>query len=181
MKKCIAIALLALILTSCTSNDYTQDITRKYKEAPGFCIEAKIEAEFDDRTDNYTVLYNYQKGNDASVKVLQPEEIAGIEATIDGESAIFKFQDTILETGIDLESVAPINVLHKLVQIWSFKEAVQVGSEGDNTILVFDDGDYQYRTAFGENYLPIYAEVMYNSRLKMKIYFIKCEGIVNAD
>ena len=72
-------------------------------------------------------------------------------------------------------------VIHKLVKVWSFKEATQVGNEEDNVLLIYDDGDYQYRTVFNDDYLPICAEIMCNSKLKMKIDFIKCEGIANAD
>ena len=181
MKKYIAIILTVLMLISCESSDFAQEIPRRYKEMAGIRIEAEISAEFNDRTDKYTVLYSYQKGSNATVKVLKPEEIAGIEATIDEDAATFRFKDTILETGMDINSPTPMNVLHKLVQVWSFKEVTQTGSEGDNTLLVYDDGDYQYRTVFNDDYLPICAEIMRNSKLKMKIDFIKCEGTVNAD
>lgn len=180
MKKIYIVILPILLLVSCKNTDaFADKISEKYKSSAAISIEAEIAAEFADRTDVYKVLYNHAKGCESTIKVLSPESISGIEATIGEDCTVFKFKDAILETGMDLSNVSPLNVLHKLVTVWSFDTAVQTGNDGDNVLLVFNEGEWEYRTLFSKDYLPISAEVICDSKTRMKIKFLKCEGITN--
>ncbi|MBR5478892.1 MAG: hypothetical protein IKU84_01820 [Clostridia bacterium] len=176
MKKFIALFLPLFLLVACGEEDDAKLLSEKYRSAPSISIDAEIRAEFSDRSDVYRVTYDYERGTDAKVKVISPATIAGIEATIDETSATLKFKDTVLETGMDMNVPTPMNVIHKLVKVWSFNDMSQIGSEGDLILLVFQDGEHEYRTTFNEEYMPISAEIMFNSKLIMKIDFLKCEG-----
>lgn len=177
MKKFVVFILLLCSLAACGNVDDAKLLAEKYRSAPSISIDAEIRAEFSDRSDVYGVSYDYARGTDATVKVISPATIAGIEATINEDGVTVKFKDTVLETGMDLNAPTPMNVIHKLIKVWSFNEVTQVGNEGDLLLLVFADGEYEFHSLFTEEYAPVSTEVMCNSKLRMKIDFLKCEGV----
>ncbi len=179
MKKLLSLIFAFLILTSCADAEQMgKELSEKYKTKADITFEAEITAEFPDRCDKYRVRYNYRRGRQAAVTLLYPESIAGIEAVISEDGTSLKFKDIILETGV-INSPSPVNVLHKLLLTWEAAEISQIGKSDDNILLVLDDGECEYRTTFSPDYTPISAEVINNSKLQMKIDFIKCEGITN--
>lgn len=179
MKKCLCAVLCLVFLTSCSNDEHVSvQIAEKYRNIADVLMEGTVKAVFSDRCDTYRLLYTHKSGENAKIVVVEPVTIAGIEAHISEDGATLRFEDTVLETGEEsIDSVSPINAFHKLLQVWRKQGNAQIGKEGKRILLISSEGDYEYRTEFSNDLIPVRAEIFNDSKLFIEIEFLRCEGI----
>lgn len=163
-------AALCLTLTACGAGE-----EEPVQEALSFrtallgaeqcSFTAQVTADYEDRSYTFGLDCVYSPREDrAEMTVTEPEAIAGITATADGESASVAFEGTALELGaLANNNTAPLQLPQLLGQAWSsgyivsqtkadegFQVTYQVGYEPEELTVC---------TGFDEGQLPVWAEV----------------------
>ena len=76
---------------------------------------AEVRSEYDDKSFSFTLAYQ-KDAEGQTIRVLEPERIAGIQAHLAPESSTLEFQGLILDTGpLDPYGLSPMNALPTLV------------------------------------------------------------------
>lgn len=118
------IALLAaglFFLTACGNTQspelQTEALQQRFAEYTSLTTKAHIVSDLDERTLAYDVLYEWNKDGAGKITILSPDEVAGIEASIQGDNYTLVYEGTELETGMpDRKGVTPADVLPCLMK-----------------------------------------------------------------
>ncbi len=169
-KKLLCCVMLMMVLSGCQGQgEPTQkaiDFRTALLRAGGCSYTAVIDADFGERVYTFSVACVFQTDGTAELEVLQPQEIAGIKAHMDGQSAALEFQDVALDFGVMANGeVSPMEACHLLGQCWTAAYISCAGSDGELERVTYLDGyeeeELTVDTWLDEAGLPVYAEIIH--------------------
>lgn len=171
MKRCIPLLLICLLLCGCTNparekrfNAFSQALAGQ--ETLQFTAE--VRSEYDDRSFSFTLDY-LKDAEGQTVRVLEPEHIAGIRAHLSPGSSTLEFQGLILDTGpLDPYGLSPMNALPTLVEALCRAHLESVWEE-DGALacqLILDD-HLSARVWFSEDMIPLRAELQSDDTVRI--------------
>lgn len=171
-KKGLCCVIMLLILTGCggASRNPAQkalDLRTALLEAGGCGFTAKIEADFGDRVYPFSVSCEYTVGQEAKIAVLEPEEIAGITATVSDTGAKVDFDGMALDFGVLAKgNVSAMEAAWCLAQCWSGAYISTAGADGELHRITYlegyGDGELTVDTWLGSTGSPIRGEIAYD-------------------
>lgn len=125
MKRALLTVLIALLgfCAGCVSGgagdkEKLLEIRARYIAAKEFSATADMVADYGDRVYNYKLTYS---GNGArgEMSVLEPQNITGLKAYIDGSDVILKYDGAELETGVfSKNGISPIEAFPLMINAW---------------------------------------------------------------
>jgi outer membrane lipoprotein-sorting protein len=119
----IALTILLGFLTGCVSGgsgdrEKLLKIREKYLAAKEFVATAQMVADYGDRVYNYKLTY-VGDGAKGEMSVLEPQNIKGLRALIDGSDVILKYDGALLETGVfSKNGISPIEAFPLMINAW---------------------------------------------------------------
>lgn len=126
---------------------------------------AQVTADYGERTYTFGMDCTYEPRADrADMTVTEPESIAGIAASVEGESGTVSFDGTALELGTLAEGkTSPMALPQLLGQAWSSGYIVSQTAEDDGFLATYQVGYEEEQltvyTSFDESGVPVWAEV----------------------
>ena len=118
MKRSIPLLLICLLLCGCGNRALENRFTafsQALAEKETLQFTAEVRSEYDDKSFSFTLAYQ-KDAEGQTIRVLEPERIAGIQAHLAPESSTLEFQGLILDTGpLDPYGLSPMNALPTLV------------------------------------------------------------------
>lgn len=165
MKRTAVFALMiALALLSGCGTKAEETAVKNFQsallQAQNVSFGADIRAEFDSKTEAYTL--NYAKDADGAViEVVKPELIAGIKAHVNAGSSSLEYDGATLDTGpLSANGLTPISSLPELTAAISGGHLDMVWKEGSATVAQITPKDGLTVTVwFDENTTPYHAEL----------------------
>ena len=160
--------MMVVVLSGCQkASPPTQkaiDFRTALLSAGGCSFTSVIDADFGDRVYSFSVACTFKTDGTAELEVLQPEEIAGIRAKTDGQSAALEFEDIVLDFGVMTDGkVSPMEACPLLVQCWTAAYISCAGSDGELERVTYLDGyekeELTVDTWLNAAGLPVYAEI----------------------
>ncbi|MBQ6846772.1 MAG: hypothetical protein IJO61_06530 [Oscillospiraceae bacterium] len=130
---------------------------------------AHITAVFPKREVSFSLEYRFSPQNDDRVKVIAPEEIAGIAFSVSEDDSTLEFDGARLTMGsLDTSGTSPLSAIPSLISVWrggNFDEALSSDINGEDAYLMIyrnknEKNEFEYRTWFSKNdFSPLYAEI----------------------
>lgn len=108
--------ILLLLLCSCgTTNKTTEEIQARYAGIQTAAMEAEVisHLEAEDRT--YLLRCDYNASGESETTVLEPAELAGLTAILEGEGLSLRYDGSCLSAG-DASDVSPADCLPRLMR-----------------------------------------------------------------
>ena len=105
---------LALALCACTgggvsNDDFAAAVQEAYRGAASMTMETRLRCDIGDAVREYTLGCTYEHGGGYRVTVIEPQELAGISASVDGDSLALHYDGVTLEAGDVSEEVCAAN------------------------------------------------------------------------
>jgi len=117
MKKIIPILALCVLLSGCGDKGFAvEEVQSQYERITTAEMEAEVTLCGERESMLFLLNCRYCAAGKTEVSLLEPEELAGITATVEGEDFTVSYGGMILPAG-SLESVCPANVLPCLLQV----------------------------------------------------------------
>ena len=186
MRKALLFALMmSLLLTACggKEKDPTPILQQQYAAVEAATIEAKILCHYDDEVRTYKLLCAYTPAC-STVTVVEPEDLAGISATVEDGELTLNYGDISMDAGTYSEAaVSPVAVLPKLMEAagWGYVTEKSEESFADRTCLrvscdLQDDTGTVYTTWFDEqSLLPLSSEVVCGGSVVYEVTWLRFE------
>lgn len=112
--KLFTIPLLLVGLLGCKQEKVTQEKIAEQYQQPSFCAEYTVATHSGFYTE-YRLSCTVQN-HVSSVTILQPESVAGITATVQGNQAQLQYEDLSLDALLpEIPGYAPMDMLHQLL------------------------------------------------------------------
>ncbi len=171
MRKALLFApMLMLLLTACGGGgekDVAASLQQQYAAVSAATLEADVTCHYEGEERTYTLLcaYTPEKSN---ITVLSPENLAGISATLEGETLTLSYDDISLDAGsYSAASISPVAALPKLMVAaatgYLTEQSEETVSDRPCLRLAFDlseDEETLYTTWFDqETLLPLQSEI----------------------
>lgn len=171
MRKALLFApMLMLLLTACGGGgekDVAASLLQQYAAVSAATLEADVTCHYEGEERTYTLLcaYTPEKSN---ITVLSPENLAGISATLEGETLTLSYDDISLDAGsYSAASISPVAALPKLMAAaatgYLTEQSEETVSDRPCLRLAFDlseDEETLYTTWFDqETLLPLQSEI----------------------
>lgn len=166
-KKCFLLVLI-FFLAGCQKAQVPiqpgLDIRSQLQQCGGCRFNAVIDADYGDRLYSFSVACVYLTDGSASIHVLQPEEIAGIQATVTENGTSVEFQDMHLEFGAMAgHAISPVSACHVLGRCWAGAYIANCGTDGKLHRITYLDGydeqELVVDTWCDDDRTPLYAEI----------------------
>ena len=162
--------MLMLLLTACGGGgekDQAAALQQQYAAVSAATLEADVTCSYEGEERTYTLLcaYTPEKSN---ITVLSPENLAGISATLEGETLTLSYDDISLDAGsYSAASISPVAALPKLMAAaatgYLTEQSEETVSDRPCLRLAFDlseDEETLYTTWFDqETLLPLQSEI----------------------
>jgi len=162
--------MLMLLLTACGGGgekDVAASLQQQYAAVSAATLEADVTCHYEGEERTYTLLcaYTPEKSN---ITVLSPENLAGISATLEGETLTLSYDDISLDAGsYSAASISPVAALPKLMAAaatgYLTEQSEETVSDRPCLRLAFDlseDEETLYTTWFDqETLLPLQSEI----------------------
>lgn len=171
MRKALLFApMLMLLLTACGGGgekDVAASLQQQYAAVSAATLEADVTCHYEGEERTYTLLcaYTPEKSN---ITALSPENLAGISATLEGETLTLSYDDISLDAGsYSAASISPVAALPKLMAAaatgYLTEQSEETVSDRPCLRLAFDlseDEETLYTTWFDqETLLPLQSEI----------------------
>lgn len=171
MRKALLFApMLMLLLTACGGGgekDVAASLQQQYAAVSAATLEADVTCHYEGEERTYTLLcaYTPEKSN---ITLLSPENLAGISATLEGETLTLSYDDISLDAGsYSAASISPVAALPKLMAAaatgYLTEQSEETVSDRPCLRLAFDlseDEETLYTTWFDqETLLPLQSEI----------------------
>ena len=172
-KKLLCCVMMVMVLSGCQGQrEPTQkaiDFRTALLGAGGCSFTAVIDADFGDRVYTFSVACTFQTDGSAELEVLQPQEIAGIKAHMDGQSTQLEFQDMILDFGVMADGkVSPMEACPLLGRCWADAYISCAGADGELERVTYlhgyEDEELTVETWLDAAGLPVYAEIIHEGK-----------------
>lgn len=162
--------MLMLLLTACGGGgekDVAASLQQQYAAVSAATLEADVTCHYEGEERTYTLLcaYTPEKSN---ITVLSPENLAGISATLEGDTLTLSYDDISLDAGsYSAASISPVAALPKLMAAaatgYLTEQSEETVSDRPCLRLAFDlseDEETLYTTWFDqETLLPLQSEI----------------------
>lgn len=167
-KKWLICVMMVVVLSGCQKASPPTQKAIAFRtallSAGGCSFTSVIDADFGDRVYSFSVACTFKTDGTAELEVLQPEEIAGIRAKTDGQSAALEFEDIVLDFGVMADGkVSPMEACPLLGQCWTAAYISCAGSDGELERVTYLDGyekeELTVDTWLDAAGLPVYAEI----------------------
>ncbi len=169
--------MICALLCGCASETSVLEPAIEFRsallQAGGCSFRAKIEADFGDRVEIFTVDCDYGADGTARLTIVEPETIAGITAAVTDGGGKITYDGMSVEFGLLANgSVIPAAAPALTAFCWSGEYIAAAGTEEDVYRVTYEK-DYgekrlQIDTYF-KNDLPFFAEVCYNDQRILKL------------
>lgn len=153
MRLKIAVPMLLLLLLSACGAENTSAQTpvsfrTSLQEAGGCCFQAAVTADYGDYIRQFTFDCSAEIGR-TTLTVLEPDNAAGITATVSGEEATVSFDDTILAVEeFESRRISPMASGYLLERAWSEGYISSGGMDGQLEMV-------EYLLGYGSDQLTI--------------------------
>ena len=181
MRKCLAMVTAAMLLASCSDPqevERTVALRQRYAELAGWEATVQLALPREQETREYTLELSCS-GEEISLVLLAPEELAGMGASLTGEELKLQFDGLVLDGGTAneklngfnavpfvVESIADGYLLEEGTEELDGAERLRLGLEGElngallHTAVFFSDED-----------LPLFAEISENGKILARMEF----------
>jgi len=172
-KTAVPMLLLCLLLSACSGTEDRMQEALHFRtdllEASECSFTAEITAQGDSEVFECTLDCVVHQDGTATVTVVEPEEIAGISATVSKEGTRVVFDGLELDCGDLRGSVTPVGAPGLLHAAWTGGYIAAAGSEDGTTmtryLLGSGDAERQVNTWFTTDGRPALCEVFENGQL----------------
>ena len=161
----ILLMLISLSLTACGGADAKQcadELSHRLSVNDALSFSAVLQAEYPDRSHNFTVNYK-RSGGETSVTVVEPELIAGISARVTGKATELEYDGLRLDVGeLDDYGLTPMSALPVLVDAMENGHLDGWWEEDGKTVLLLTADDHLSVTLWLEasSVTPMRAELV---------------------
>ncbi len=174
MKKLYLPLLLCftLLLTACggaSARGEVEKISASLNELYGLNFTARIRAEYDDRSAEFTLDYT-EDADGCRVTVTSPEIIKGVSAHISTGETALEYDGVALDTGmLDDFGLSPLSALPILVDAMRGAYIDSAWEEGEELVAVFIPSDELSAEVHFDKYtkLPVSAELASGGRVRV--------------
>lgn len=156
--------LLLLLLAGCQSAEAQTpvDLRTQMNAAGESQFVLSLRADYGDYTRDFTLLCQ-GSGEKAEFTVLEPEVVKGISASVSGEGAEVKYEDTVLAVEqFSTRRLSPMAAPYLLLYAFEQGYIASCGKDGEDTIVEYTLG-YGQRTvtvnALFQGQYPVSAEI----------------------
>lgn len=158
--------LLLLLLCACGAGETSAQTPVRFRtsltEAGGCDLAAAVTADYGDYIRQFTLDCSLEIGKTAFT-VTQPDNAAGITATVSGEKAAVSFGDTILAVEeFSTRKISPMAAPYILERAWSTGYVSSTGMDGEwetvEYLLGYGSDQLTVTTAFSGQ-VPVKAEI----------------------
>ena len=170
-KKSLCCVIMLLVLAGCGKGEAPKqaalDLRTALLEAGGCTFTAEITADLGNRVYDFSVSCDYDAGNRVKVQVVEPKEIAGINAVVSGNGAAVEFEDMALDFGTMAGgNVSAMEAPWLLAECWSGAYISAAGADGELYRITYLHG-YDEKELVVDTWLdsagnPIRSEVAYD-------------------
>ena len=115
--------MMSLVLTLCacaggemSNDDFAAVVQEHYRGAASMAMETKLRCDIDDAVREYVLDCTYERGGDYRVTVKEPQELAGIGASVSGDSLSLHYDGITLEAGDASKEVCAANAAAYVVE-----------------------------------------------------------------
>lgn len=193
MRKALLFApMLMLLLTACGGGgekDTAAALQQQYAAVSAATLEADVTCHYEGEERTYTLLcaYTPEKSN---ITVLSPENLAGISATLEGETLTLSYDDISLDAGsYSAASISPVAALPKLMTAaaagYLTEQSEETVSDRPCLRLTFDlseDEETLYTTWFDqETLLPLQSEISVDGAVVFEVAWSRFEVTETAE
>ncbi|GHV05441.1 hypothetical protein FACS1894217_02310 [Clostridia bacterium] len=176
MRRILLICVFLAFLTACSAPQSVDIPTaaRQAFAASAFSAEVRISADFGDRVCDFTVAYSGAADGSATIKVLEPKEIAGITARVGATQTSLVYDGLILELGrLDGSAMTPCDAAVSVVRALREGRAAESGRADLNgvacnqiTYTALENGKTVQRQVWldAATLVPLHAEILADGR-----------------
>ena len=171
MRRLTLLIICLCFLTSCKGEESAlaqANLFRAELLSKGGCaFTVDIQADFGQGIHSFSVACDSDARGVVTMEVLSPETIAGICATVDGDTGKLQYDGLSLTFGmLAHDSISPVSAPGLLADCWMSEFVLSAGTEGEcyrasyekkisDKVLLLD--------TYFENGVPISAEICYNN------------------
>lgn len=141
------------------------DLRTALLEHGGCRFRAVVGADYGDRVYSFTVDCRCTAGGGTALTVLQPEELAGIAATISGDGLTVEFEDAALDFGdLGASNASAVNACQIFNRCWVGAYLSSGGQDGQLERVTYLDGydeDALTVDTWLDGGIPVYGEITY--------------------
>lgn len=135
-------------------------------QAGGCSFTAELQADFGDRVYCFSAACDYGAEDGARITILEPEEIAGIQAAVSADGVTVTFDTVELDFGqMANGTVSPVAAAWLLGHCWTGAYVDRTGPDGDLERITYLDG-YRDQELTVDTWLdgitPVHAEITYD-------------------
>ena len=184
ISKITALLAALLSLTGCSNSasgespeDFALSIREDFTNAERLVVGADITADYGDRVYDFSVKYT-GSAEAGEIRVLLPEEVAGIAAEVTLESCVLVYDGARLDTGALTDSgLSPAGALPALICEWQNGRVLSIDREkldGADTLAISTEigGLVSQKTWFDViTHLPVRAEISDGGRMVVTCIF----------
>ena len=169
--------MLCALLCGCAREESVLEPAIEFRaallQAGGCSFRAKIEADFGDRVEIFTVDCDLSEDGTARLTLIEPETLAGITATVTDRGGKITYDGMSVDFGLLANgNVIPAAAPALTALCWQGEYISAAGTEEDVYRVTyekdFDEKRLQIDTYF-KNDLPFFAEVCYNNQRILKL------------
>ena len=178
MKRIICVLIITLLLAGCSGKDECVDramALRSKMLAQGVSFDAQITADYGDKTYTFAMNCVSDVQGNLTFTVTQPESLAGITGSINGDGGKLTFDTTALAFGLMAD-----NQLSPVSGPWIFLHTLRsgyltsCGPEGNTLRLAIDDS-YEEDALhldiwLGDEDKPVRGEILWKGRRLLTIH-----------
>lgn len=187
MRRLIAVALMmTMCLTACrgADNEAEKEAIRKRTDllsAGGCRLTAEVTADYGERVYEYTLECDYAYQGKSDIKVIKPEIVEGLSATMEYGNTMLSFDGLSIDTGILAEpELTPLGAVIMMADAWSagyisgtcFEAADDIECLYVSYLVGYDNDELEYRTWFDKASLkPVKGEIISDGRAVIMIKY----------
>ncbi len=191
---CALMISLCLTLSACAAaggggkkQDAAQLLQSEYRSLGGCSMTADVRCESADAVEDYTLRCDWSAAGNATVSVLAPEALAGIQAEFSEEGLTLHYEDVSLAAGpVGEAELSAAQVLPMLMRGICDGYLLEKGTEQIDGApclrLLFDTtapggGKIDYAVWFRADHTPARAEVLENDQVLFTVEFAEFSAV----
>ena len=187
-KKVVCVLMMTLcLLSGCGGGGGGESgegasLRQAYQDMAGADLTADLSFTWNGQVREYTLACAYVPAGKSTVEVLAPESLAGVKATVDGETLALTYEDTCLDAGtVSDQALSPAAVLPQLLDAlregWLLEESREKWGDTPCLRLTVDttgsEGGKVLWTVWleEETGLPVHGEVAVDDEIIFQVEF----------